>query len=113
MNKPLSLVLVLSVLSTMGYAQSNLDAEVDAELNQMYSAKKAEPSTVTIPSESSAAGAATHAPVTAQPVYILNQATAQPAQIAVQKQPTTLIEASPLTESRAESLRKARQDAET
>jgi hypothetical protein len=56
--------------------------------------------------------------VSGQPIYILNQATptstssAQAVQTAVQKQPTTVIEASPLQESRAEQIRKARQDAE-
>lgn len=115
MKKSLSLVLVLNVLTAMGYAQTNLDAEVDAELNQMYSA----PSATTV-SQEAVPAASTQAPVSAQPIYILNQATptatatadsaAQAA--AIQKQPTTFIEASPLTESRAESLRKARQDAE-
>lgn len=111
MNKSFSLVLVLSVLSAMGYAQTtNLDSEVDAELNKMYSAQS---KAVTQPAQSSAQ------PVTAQPIYILNQATptatalSSAHQEVVQKQPTTVIEASPLTESRAEALRKARQEAET
>lgn len=111
MKKSFSLVLVLSVLSTMGYAQANLDNEVDAELNKMYSSG----------SDNKAATAAqtSTAPVSGQPIYILNQATptatsqSTSAAAAVQKQPTTVIEASPLTESRAEALRKARQDAET
>lgn len=106
MNKSFSLVLVLSVLSAMGYAQTtNLDSEVDAELNKMYSAQPAQVQSAQ--------------PVTAQPIYILNQATptatsqSTATQEVVQKQPTTVIEASPLTESRAEALRKARQEAET
>lgn len=136
MNKSLFLVLVLTALSTMGYAQTNLDAEVDAELDQMYaapatttttttqSAQAAKVETVTIPEANSApaATAPTQTPVQGQPIYILNQATptataganaeAGAGAAAVQKQPTTLIEASPLTESRAEAIRKARQDAE-
>lgn len=46
-----------------------------------------------------------------QPIYILNQAS--PAATAqVQKQPTTYIESSPVGESRAEQMRRARQDTE-
>lgn len=115
MNKPMSLVLVLSVLSVMGYAQTNnLDAEVDAELTQMYQTSKvsAQPTngTVTIPSEGSATSTTTTT-VTSQPIYVVNPPQAQ-SSVQVQTQPTTVIEASPLTESRAENLRKARQDAE-
>lgn len=133
MKKTLSLVLVLSGLSNLGFAQNtNLDAEVEAELKQMYqSSQKPEASnTVTIPAETQPAPAPAAVPtavpaptqsaiqattVTAQPIYIVNppQApSAQPAVESVQKEPMTLIEASPLTESRADNLRKARQDAE-
>lgn len=121
MNKPLSLVLVLSVLSVMGYAQTNnLDAEVDAELTQMYQTSKADSlatnGTVTIPTEATQ-GSVTTTTVTSQPIYVVNPQVSQGTvqvqpQSTVQKQPTTIIEASPLTESRAESLRKSRQDAE-
>jgi hypothetical protein len=124
MNKPLSLVLVLSVLASMGYAQSNnLDAEVDAELNQMYESSAKTPaapqiSTVTIPNESvvntntnSQTQSASASAVNSQPIYIVNQKHAAPAP-QVQTQPTVTIEASPLIDSRAENLRRARQDAE-
>jgi hypothetical protein len=121
MKKQLSLVLVLSVLSVVGYTQNtNLDAEVEAELNKMYqSSQKPSPpaNTMTIPSEPSAQAPKVQPAVTAQPIYIVNPpqvasaAVVAPA-VSVQKEPTTLIEASPLTDSRAESLRKARQDAE-
>lgn len=114
MKKSFSLVLAISVLSAMGYAQTNLDNEVDAELNQMYSTKaKTQNEQVQAP----AAAISNQAPTSGQPIYILNQATptatSQSTSSAVQKQPTTVIEASPLTESRAESLRRARQDAES
>lgn len=118
MKKQLSLVLVLSVLSVAGYAQNtNLDAEVEAELNKMYQSSQKKPAqptnTVTIPSESAQASSTVQPTVTAQPIYIVNPPQAQVAPAApVQKEPTTVIEASPLTDSRAESLRKARQDAE-
>jgi hypothetical protein len=114
MKTTLSLVLVLSGLSVMGFAQNtNLDAEVEAELNKMYqSTSKAASTTVTIPAESVPA-TVTAQPVNNQPIYIVNPPQANPAPVdTVQKQPTTLIEASPLTDSRAEGLRKARQDAE-
>jgi hypothetical protein len=105
----------------MAFAQT-LESDVDAELDQMYSgaratpAAKAAPVAVAVPA--SAGGIVSTAPVSGQPIYILNQATptstssAQAVQTAVQKQPTTVIEASPLQESRAEQIRKARQDAE-
>jgi len=126
MNKPLSLVLVLSVLANMGYAQSNnLDAEVDAELNQMYqssaqTAAAPQVNTVTIPTEStvntntnSQTQSASASAVNSQPIYIVNQKpAAQLAAPQVQTQPTVTIEASPLTDSRADNLRKSRQDAE-
>ena len=119
MKKSFSLVLVLSVLSTMGYAQTNLDNEVDSELNKMYSTPTTQTQTKTAEVQAPAAAQSNQAPVSGQPIYILNQATptatsqSTSAAAAVQKQPTTVIEASPLTESRAEALRKARQDAET
>ncbi len=121
MKKSFSLVLVFSVLSAMGYAQTNLDNEVDTELNQMYSTQptEAKAQTQTEQVQAPVASQASQAPVSGQPIYILNQATptatsqSTSSAAAVQKQPTTVIEASPLTESRAESLRRARQDAET
>ncbi len=141
MYKSLSLVLAISVISAMGYAQTaNLDNEVDAELNQMYSASqpaavqaqkvevpqaaKAQPIQVqqaatAQPTQAAEQTAQTTAPVSAQPIYILNQATptanSQSTSTAanIQKQPTTVVEATPLTESRAEALRKAREEAET
>ena len=53
------------------------------------------------------------ATTTQQPVYIVNQPYAGAAAGArVQSQPTTIVEASPVAESRAEALRKARQEVE-
>jgi hypothetical protein len=118
-KKSFSLVLAISILSAMGYAQANLDKEVDSELNKMYSAQVQPEAAKPAEAAKSTASQSPAAPVSGQPIYILNQATptansqSTSAAAAVQKQPTTVIEASPLTESRAESLRKARQDAET
>jgi hypothetical protein len=114
MKKYIYILAALSILPQMAFAQS-FESDVDAELDQVVAAPKA---------PQAAAGIANTAPVSGQPIYILNQATptstaqattsqVQQAPVAqVQKQPTTVIEASPLTESRAEQIRRSRQDAE-
>lgn len=109
MKKYFYILAALSIAPTFALAQS-IESDVDAELDQMYSSQ-------TAPAAPAAqAGIANTAPVSGQPIYILNQATptstAQLQQQQIQKQPTTVIEASPLTESRAEQIRRARQDAE-
>ena len=121
MKKYIYILAALSIAPVMAFAQT-LESDVDAELDQMYSgaqatpAAKAAPAAVAVPA--SAGGIVSTAPVSGQPIYILNQATptstssAQVQQTQVQKQPVTVIEASPLQESRAEQIRKARQDAE-
>lgn len=114
MKKYFYLLAALSIAPNFALAQS-IESDVDAELDQMYSNAQA-----TQASEPQSNGAISNtAPVSGQPIYILNQATptstasAQVQQTQVQKQPTTVIEASPLSESRAEQIRRARQDAET
>ncbi|KYG60358.1 hypothetical protein AZI87_13820 [Bdellovibrio bacteriovorus] len=111
MKKYFYILAALSIAPTYSLAQS-LESDVDAELDQMYSSQQAAPAAASAPQ----AGIANTAPVSGQPIYILNQATptsnAQLQQSQIQKQPTTVIEASPLTESRAEQIRRARQDAE-
>jgi hypothetical protein len=121
MKKYIYILAALSIAPLMAFAQT-LESDVDAELDQMYSGAqatptaKAAPAAVAVPA--SAGGIVSTAPVSGQPIYILNQATptstssAQVQQTQVQKQPVTVIEASPLQESRAEQIRKARQDAE-
>lgn len=110
MKKYFYILAALSMAPTFALAQS-IESDVDAELDQMYSNAQAAPAHA-----APAAAIASTAPVSGQPIYILNQATptstAQLQQSQVQKQPTTVIEASPLTESRAEQIRRARQDAE-
>lgn len=109
MKKYFYLLAALSIAPGNSLAQ-DLESDVDAELDQMYSGAEASPA------PTSAAAISNTAPVSGQPIYILNQATptsnAQLQQSQIQKQPTTVIEASPLTESRAEQIRRARQDAE-
>lgn len=113
MKKYLYLLAALSMVPQMSLAQSeSIASDVDAELEQMYSAKSNMP-TKTV---NGTAGISTQGAVSGQPIYILNQATptsttqVQTAQ--VQKQPTTIIESSPLSESKADQIRKSRQDAE-
>jgi len=106
MKKYFYILAALSIAPAMSLAQqgANFDAEVDQELDQMYANKQA------------AGSVSGNAGNGSQPIYILNQATptsnatAQAQQ--VQKQPVTLIQSSPLVESKAEMMRKSRQDAE-
>lgn len=110
MKKYFYVLAALSIAPTYSLAQS-LEGDVDAELDQMYSSAEAAPA-----AHAPSAKISNTAPVSGQPIYILNQATptsnAQLQQQQIQKQPTTVIEASPLTESRAEQIRRSRQDAE-
>jgi hypothetical protein len=104
MKKYFYILAALSIVPNLSLAQAgNFDAEVDQELDQMYANKQA----------GSVAGTATQG---SQPIYILNQATpsatAQTQTTQVQKQPVALIESTPLVESKAEQMRKSRQDAE-
>jgi hypothetical protein len=130
------LLAVMTLMPIAVMAQTSLDAEVNAELEKMYKEQTAA-STASAPAaqatavQAAAAPAATAAPAAQapvpQPTVVQTQTvvapasatvTAAPAMTATQvdaqavKQPTTVIEASPLTESGAERLRKARQEAE-
>lgn len=117
MKKYFYILAALSIVPTLSLAQStNFDAEVDQELDQMYANKQAGAAAVApAPTSASVAGSAGNG---SQPIYILNQATptsnanAQTQTQQIQKQPVALIESSPLVESRAEQVRKNRQDAE-
>jgi outer membrane protein with beta-barrel domain len=115
MKKYFYILAALSIVPNLSLAQAgNFDAEVDQELDQMYAHKQAAVATVN-PAPTTAAVGGTAAQGS-QPIYILNQATptsnanAQAAQ--VQKQPVAVIESTPLVESKAEQMRKSRQDAE-
>lgn len=111
-------VLVLSALvpvAVLAQSSANLDEEVNAELDKMYQAQLQQQA------GSSTTGNGNQTQVTTQvtvPLTVANQSGAanlsQPVQtqVVAQKQPTTVIEASPLTDSRAERIRKSRQDAE-
>jgi hypothetical protein len=87
---------LLMLLTNASFAQSSvqsetLDNDVDAQIDQLYrpaSRQQQQPSVVT------------------QTVYVPQQ------QSAVQKQPVTVVEASPLSDSRADNIRRNRQDEE-
>ncbi|HEX7675953.1 MAG TPA: hypothetical protein VF412_17380 [Bdellovibrio sp.] len=126
MKKYFYILAALSMAPTFALAQS-IENDVDAELDQMYSGQKAAAANTQTANVNAmqAAQGAQQAPQQAQPlnlngsqpIYILNQAPSTASaqvqqQSQVQKQPTTVIEATPLTESRAEQIRKSRQDAE-
>ena len=99
MKKYLSLLVTIAMAVPQLSAAQSFEDEIDAELGNQGT-------DVSVSTQS----------VSSQPVYIVNQAQAQNQQSqadqAVQQQPTTLIQASPVTDSRAEQIRKARQDAE-
>lgn len=99
----LSLTIAAAILANLMFAEmakaqssaaNELNAEVDSEIEQMYAAPKAD------------ANAATGAVVT-QTVVVPQQSLP-----AVQKQPETTVEGSPLSNSRADSIRRGRQEEE-
>jgi opacity protein-like surface antigen len=89
---------------SMALAQS-FDEDINNELDQMYDANKRSTRV-----QSPTAASQVQVNVQSNPSQLSGQT--QESTVRVQKQPTTYIEASPLTESRAEKMRKARQDAE-
>jgi len=100
------LVIAALVSSTFAHAQGesqSIDSDVDAEIDNMYVAP---------------AGGKTQArqgnAVVTQTIVVPQQAqqAQAPAQPAYQKQPTTFIEASPLSDSKADMIRKNRQNEE-
>ncbi len=100
MNLLKTSLLAATVFSALNAsAQYDVGADVDTELNQVYQTQQAP-------------RGGSYAPKGGQPIYITNNQQQPNSQQVVQKQPTTIIEASPLTESNAERIRKARQDAE-
>lgn len=112
MNKRLLILALIGLMPVSGYAQ-DFDSDIDAELDSVTSAapqyvEGAPTGAAIAPQGGSMNGS--------QPIYILNQATptstAQVQQTQVQKQPQVDILAAPLTKSRAEQIRDARQQAE-
>ncbi len=116
MKKYFYILAALSIAPTFALAQSTLESDVDAELDSMYSSQQAP--VVNTQAAQAVQQVKPAQPLNlngSQPIYILNQAPSTASaqvQQQVQKQPTTVIEAAPLAESRAEQIRKTRQDAE-
>ncbi len=124
MKTLLNIFAFLVLVPAGALAQGGLEGDVDSELDQLYSSSVQEREVA--PAPKTRARIQNNAPVSGgQPIYILNQApnsasqnqagqtqVVAPAPFPVQKQPTTFVEASPLSESQAERMRKARQDAE-
>lgn len=114
MKSHLLILAVIALLPGLSMAQEGFENDIDAELEQVTAPKTGPQSALGSP-----AGAAI-APQGnmngSQPIYILNQATptanSQVQQSQIQKQPQVDIQASPLTKSRAEQIRDARQQAE-
>lgn len=96
-NKQLHVIAALALLPVAVLAaNSNFDDEVNAELDRMYKSSVAQ-----------------SAPPPVQVNVSQNQGQTQDqGQLQTQKMPVTYVEASPLTESRADKIRKARQDVE-
>jgi hypothetical protein len=119
---------LIALMPVAVLAQESLDDEVNAELDRMYQAQPAQaakPAPRQIQQRQVApvqSNQGVQVTVQAAPIAVPIQSTspqavavpqtspANPAQAI--KQPTTVIEASPLVESKAEKLRKTRQDAE-
>lgn len=114
MKNPLKFLALTALVPVAVYAQGSLDEEVNAELDRMYgqqttvTAPRTRPSVQVTVSQS---GPTTQSNANV-PTVQMAPVTQQSALQSVQKQPTTIIEAAPLTESGAEKLRKTRQDAE-
>lgn len=101
-----SLLMLLVASVATAQVGSGLDSDIDSELDQLYqqTAKKADGPQVLVNVQ------AQPQVNTSQSQNALQSATTETS--VVQKQPVTIIEASPLTESRAQKLRKAREEAE-
>lgn len=95
-------------VAVLAQSTNSLDEEVSAEIDKMYQQQQQS-------AASSTTGNGNQTQVTTQvtvPLTLQNQPQAVSAVQAAQVQPTTVIEASPLTESKADRMRKSRQDAE-
>ena len=115
MNKSLVFIWAVVAAPTISFAQvsgnGELGSEVDSEIDSLYQSANVNnnaPAVPNPPRSNTSAG---------QPIYIVNQATPTSTtqlqtQQQVQQQPTTFVEASPLVESRAEQIRRARKSAE-
>lgn len=109
--KHLNVLAILALLPVAVFAANNFDDEVNAELDKMYGTS-AKPTGNTNQASPSAVQVNVNTGASSQARTNATQVTEAVTQVQPQKQPTTLIEASPLTESRADKIRKARQEVE-
>lgn len=100
MKKLLILAVLAMVPASHALAQSSIDDEINAELDRMYSSKGRNTPSVTV-----------NVQTTPTQNQVVDQKSEQRS-ATVQKAPVTVIEASPLTESRAEKIRRVRQEEE-
>lgn len=98
MMKKMAYAAIVATFSVQGFAQANFDDEMNTELDRLYDQGQTP---------------RVHSPQRRQQGALITQQQQiiQP-QIQVYKQPTTVIEASPLTESNAEKMRRSRQETE-
>lgn len=105
---------IVALLPMAAYAQNTLDKEVNAELDKLY--QESGVSTSNAPAQGTQVNvnvqAQPQAQATATQSTEQKQAAALEANAQVLKQPTTVIEAAPVSESKADQIRKARQEAE-
>lgn len=130
MKRFMTLVLAASLpIAAMAQNNYSFDDEVNAELEKMYAqsgqavkARSAQAPQVQVNVQANPQASAvqsneqqTATKVAASPAQVADQtqtAAAVAPAVQVQKQPTTVVEASPMQESKAELIRKSRQDAE-
>lgn len=111
MKKYFYVLAALSLLATNANAQSP-ESDVDAELDALYESTQKE----VAPAKAKAKASS----LESEPIVIMNKANPaqsttkvqSPQAVQAQKQPTTVIEATPIAESRAEKIRRNRQDVE-
>lgn len=125
----LMLAASLSLVSQVAWSQADLDGEIDAELSRIYAEQdkssdvqavngRASQVQVNVNASPAAVNSTESGMATSQvaPQAVTAPAVAAPQQmvapVAIQQEPVTYIESTPLTESRAEMIRKSRQDAE-
>lgn len=122
--KRLAMLTVLALMpASMVFAQGTLDDEINAELDRMYttqSRNQAPSVQVNVQSNPNAVASPYNNQVSGQTQDQRSQSTSETSTRTsaesdtriIQKQPTTIIESTSITDTRAERLRRARQDAE-
>lgn len=109
----LSQSLITALMANVLFAQiavaqyQDLNSEVDAEIEQMYNKQGVQSKNAANTTDTKSTSA-----VVTQTIVVPQQQAPQQQVQSVQKQPETYVESSPLTNSRADSIRKGRQEEE-